>query len=350
MRPAFSIEGRLFYGFIGNYHNELKIFNAHVPAFEISLSKSTYRKKGWEILYKYPKLGLSVFYTPLNSSEWLGNAFGLYPHIDFPLIKTSGQNLSLRLGLGLAYFDNKFHPTENYQNLAIGSSFNALVHFMLNYQLELNKKNDLSFGLGVIHFSNGSITTPNYGLNLPLASIAFKHEFKESPQKQNTKAYPLFRYEKNNDLRLYVQLGYGFKEQNDNLNKTFQIFTQSMTLFKPLNKKSSIGLGFDFSWDESHKNLLLEQGINPPSGLGLAKYAAAANYELKLEKLAFKFGLGTYIYAKEKTEGPIYEKLAINYLFYKNIYGSVELKAHAAKAAYIGWGIGYQLQLNTGKP
>jgi len=109
-------------------------------------------------------------------------------------------------------------------------------------------------------------------------------------------------------------------------------------------------MGVDFSWDESHKTLLLAQGINQSGGFGLAKYAAALNYELKLEKLAFKFGLGAYVYAKEKAEGPIYEKLAINYLFYKNFYASVELKAHAAKAAYIGWGIGYQLHFNTRKP
>ena len=62
-----------------------------------------------------------------------------------------------------------------------------------------------------------------------------------------------------------------------------------------------------------------------------------------------KIGFGAYIYAKEKTEGPIYEKLALNYLFYKNIYASIELKAHAARAAYIAWGIGYQLHFKTRK-
>lgn len=347
--PSISIDGRLFYGFINNYHNELKIFNAHVPAFEINLSRSTFQKKGWEALYHYPSIGLSFFYTPFNNSETLGHAIGLYPHINFPLLNSSNQNIMFRIGMGMAYFNRKFHPTENYQNLAIGSSLNAMIHFMFDYRVQLNKKNSLLLGLGLIHFSNGSITTPNYGLNLPMVSVAFSHAFKEEPQIQNATTYPLFHYEKNNDLRLDIQTGYGIKEQNSIPSKVFQVFTQSLSLYKPLNKKSSIGIGFDFSWDESHKNMLLEQGIEPATGLGLAKYGSALNYELRLEKFALKFGLGTYLYTKEKTEGPIYEKLALNYLVSKNLYCSIELKAHAIRAAYIAWGIGYQLKFNTKK-
>lgn len=348
--PSISIEGRLFYGFINNYHNELKIFNTHVPAFEIGLLQITSLKNKWAAGYHFPRIGLSLFYTPFNNSKALGKAFGLYPHINFPLLQTSKQSINFRMGMGLAYFTSKFEPRENYQNLAIGSSLNALIHFMFDYQWHLNKKNNLSMSLGLIHFSNGSITTPNYGLNLPMASIAYSHSFNEDIQKRSTQTYPLFRYEKNKDFRLDYQMGYGIKRMNKIPSDKFQIFTQSLTLFKPLNNKSDIGAGLDFSWDESHKTLLSDEGINPPSGLGLAKYALAANYELKLDKLAFKVGLGTYVYAKEKAEGTVYEKLALNYLFYKNLYCSIELKAHAAKAAYIGWGIGYQFNFKMGKP
>lgn len=346
---SFSLETRVFYGFLNNYHNELQIFNAHIPAFELSLSKSTSGKNNWESLYNYPKIGVSIFYTPFDGSEALGNAIGIYPHINFPLLKTTKQNLKFRIGLGMAYLDSKFHPTENYQNLAVGSSINALAHFMLDYQLILNEKNKLSLGLSLIHFSNGSITTPNYGLNLPMASLAYSYQIIAEKKETSAIALPLFCYEKNTNLRLDIQAGWGIKSQNSVFDKKFHILTQSITLFKPLNKKSSIGLGFDFSWDQSYEQLFLDEGLPQPKGLDFTKYAIAANYEMRLDKLAMKIGFGTYILAEEKTEGPIYEKLALNYLFHKNIYASLELKAHTARAAYIAWGIGYQLHFKTKK-
>jgi len=348
-KSSISLEGRVFYGILNNYHNELKVFNAHIPAFEFSLLKSTTGKSDWEALYNYPKIGLSVFYTPFNNSETLGNAIGIYPHMNFPLLKTEKQSLKFRIGLGMAYLDSKFHPTENYQNLAVGSSVNSLVHFMLNYQLLLNEKNTLSLGLSLIHFSNGSITTPNYGLNLPMASLGYSQQIIAGEKGISAIALPLFHYEKNTDLRLDIQAGWGIKSQNNVFDKRFNILAQSFTLFKPLNKKSSLGLGFDFSWDQSYEQLFLNEGLPQPKGLDFTKYGIAANYEMRLDKLAMKIGFGAYIYAEEKTEGPIYEKLALNYLFYKNIYASLELKAHAARAAYIAWGIGYQLHFKTKK-
>ena len=344
------VEARVFYGFLNNYHNELRIFNAHIPAFELSLLKSTTGKNNWKSLYNYPEVGISLFYTSFSRSDALGNAFGVYPHINFPLLKTTKQNLKFRIGLGLAYLDSKFHPTENYQNLAIGSSVNALAHFMLNYQLRLNNKNSLSIAFSLIHFSNGSITTPNYGLNLPMASLSYSYQIIAGENGVSATALSLFHYVKNKNLRLDIQSGWGIKSQTNIFNKRFHILTQSFTLFKTINKKSSVGIGLDFSWDSSYEKLFLDEGLPPPSGLDFAKYAIAANYEMRLNKLAMKIGFGTYIYAKEKTEGPIYEKLALNYLFYKNIYASVELKAHAARAAYIAWGIGYQLHFKTKKP
>jgi len=346
---SLSLEMRIFYGFLNNYHNELRIFNAHIPAFELSLLKSTVGRNDWESLYNYPKIGLSIFYTPFDGSEALGDAIGIYPHINFPLLKTTKQNLKFRIGLGMAYLDSKFHPTENYQNLAVGSSINALAHFMLDYQLILNEKNKLSFGLSLIHFSNGSVTTPNYGLNLPMASLAYSYQITAGENGIPATALPLFRYKKNTDLRLDIQIGWGIKSQTNIFNKKFNILAQSITLFKPLNKKSSLGLGFDFSWDQSYEQLFLNEGLPQPKGLDFTKYAIAANYEMRLDKLAMKVGFGTYVYAEEKTEGPIYEKLALNYLFHKNIYASLELKAHAARAAYIAWGIGYQLHFKTKK-
>lgn len=348
-KHVYSLEGRVFYGFINNYHTELMRYNTHLPAFEISLSRNTTSNQGWPYLYHYPQLGLGFFFTSFNRSEVFGSVYGLYPYLNFPLFRTEKQNLSFRIGLGLGYFNRQFDPIENYENLAIGSRFNALIHFMLNYQIRLSPSDNFSLGLGFIHFSNGSIATPNYGINLSLASIAYAHSFGKESYQPAESSYTLFHSEKSTSLSLDIQTAYGLKRIPGNLKQNYNVMTQSVGLSKNLNRKSSLGIGLDFSWDESHKALLAEQNEPIPTNFALIKYGFCTCYKMHLDRLSFKVGLGTYLYGKEKTEGPIYEKLALNYLFYKNLYFGLELKAHAARAAYLTYGIGYQIKLSKAK-
>lgn len=345
-----KLEGRFYYGFLNNYHNELKLFNAHIPAFELSLLKPSTGKQEWEKRYKYPTLGLGFFYTPFNGTTALGSAYGLYPHLSFPLIKKEKQQLLFRIGLGLAYLSSTFDPIDNYENLAIGSSINALVHFMLHYNYQLSTYAQLSAGISLVHFSNGSISTPNYGLNLPLISLGYIQRFTPAAQQKDLTPYPLFKKERNRSFRFDIQMGYGIKSHSNFLNEKYSVFAPSFVLYKKMNQKSMLGAGIDISWDQSYKALLEGAGIEPKTGLASAKYGLAANYEMRLHKLSMKLALGTYFYAQDKTEGPVYEKIALNYLVYKNIYAGIELKAHAARAAYISWGLGYQLPFTIQKP
>jgi len=345
-----KLESRFYYGFLNNYHNELKLFNAHIPAFELSFQKISTGKQAWEKRYNYPTLGLSFFYTPFNGSAALGSAYGLYPHLSFPLIKKEKQQFFFRIGLGLAYLSSTFDPIENYENLAIGSSINALVHFMLHYNYQISTHAQLSAGISLVHFSNGSISTPNYGLNLPLISVGYVQAFAPAAQQKESATYPLFKKVKNKSFRFDIQMGYGIKSHSNFLNEKYSVFASSFVLYKKVNQKSMLGAGIDISWDQSYKALLEGAGIEPKTGLASAKYGLAANYEMRLHKLSMKLALGTYLYAQEKTEGPVYEKIALNYLVYKNIYASIELKAHAARAAYISWGVGYQLPFTIQKP
>ncbi|MBN2237301.1 MAG: acyloxyacyl hydrolase [Bacteroidales bacterium] len=339
----YQMEARFYYGFINNYHNELKIFNAHIPAFEIGFRKLTNGNQAWQSNYNYPSIGLHFFYTPFQKSSSLGNAYAMYPSIDFPLLASSKQLLNFRIGLGLAYFDSKFDPIENYQNLAIGSDLNAFVHFMIHYEMKISSLDQISVGLSLVHFSNGSISMPNYGLNLPLSSIGYTHQFKENNELPERKAMPFFRKEVEKNYRIDFQLGYAIKSRGIEIDSHDQVVASSISLLKIINAKSAVGIGTDFSYDESHRALLNLVNNQSYSNIELVKFGGAVQYQIQLDRLALNIALGTYIYGKEKTEGPIYEKLSLNYRFYKNMYASMELKAHAARAAYLAWGIGYQL-------
>ncbi|MEI6433731.1 MAG: hypothetical protein WCP32_02725, partial [Bacteroidota bacterium] len=52
---------------------------------------------------------------------------------------------------------------------------------------------------------------------------------------------------------------------------------------------------------------------------------------------------------KEKSNGPFYEKISVQYGFTKNLYAAVMLKVHWGRADYIGWGFGYRFDVSYGK-
>ena len=175
------IEGKVYYGFLYAQHLELEKFNAHFPAFEINVQQLTYGKHKWERAYGYPILGISLFYSGLGNSEELGQAFALMPFINFPLYREKNFKIGFRFALGIGYLTNKFDRLNNYTNLAIGSHLNAAVNLQFEARYRINPWLTASAGICLQHFSNGSLKTPNYGVNAPLVNlgIAFK------PAKEN---------------------------------------------------------------------------------------------------------------------------------------------------------------------
>ena len=67
-------------------------------------------------------------------------------------------------------------------------------------------------------------------------------------------------------------------------------------------------------------------------------------HQLRFSRLSLVTQLGFYIYAKDKSDGPIYDRLAIQYKLNNNILLNVALKTHFAKADFVEWGIGYSIR------
>ena len=74
-----------------------------------------------------------------------------------------------------------------------------------------------------------------------------------------------------------------------------------------------------------------------------------AAYQLDLSKLGFILNLGYYLSGKEKSNGPLYEKISFQYCFTKHLFANVMLKVHWGRADYIGWGVGYRFEKFYGK-
>jgi len=346
------LETKIHYGFLYAQHLELEVFNAHFPAFEVTVEKLTWGRHPWERAYNYPVTGVTFLYSGLGNNPGLGSAYALMPFINFPLYKTKAFTFGFRFALGLGYLTQKFDRLSNYKDIAIGSHINIAINLMLEARYRLSEYFTLTGGISLQHFSNGSLKTPNYGLNVPLINIGLAYK----PVIDNRNISDRFiaptepfsaTIRRTVELDAGVALGY--KDMTSQLGEYYFVYNLfENTLFR-LNRMSKIGMGFDLSYDQSHKKLLEMNGDTINSIFKIMRPGINAAYELIFGKLCFIINFGVYLSGEEKSDGSFYEKYCFQYNFSKNFFAHVLLKVHTIRADYIGWGVGYSFNVFYGK-
>lgn len=340
-------EPRVNYGFLIAHHVEMEIYNSHFPSFEFSISRAAYGKQQWEALYNYPVTGLTYWNAWLGNSRDLGQAHAVFPFISFPWLKNDLTELNFRLGAGLAYLTERFDRLENYKYTAIGSHLNAAINLMIEYRWKPSPYIQLSAGMQLMHFSNGSTKTPNYGLNIPALSggVAFRLN-KENKYIRRRIRPDLTMFEFDDKKFLEIKLGTTFavKASGDTDGKMYNIYSGFLSATKPIGYKNKLGLCFDLSWDGSDALMVARTNTDPYNKRELTKPGVSAAYELVLARLSFAFNLGLYLGGKDKSEGMTYYKAGIHYLITRNLFANLTLKTHYARADYVGIGLGYRFR------
>jgi len=346
------VEGKFHYGFLYAHHLELELFNAHFPAFELSIQKQTYGKRKWERAFAYPIIGFTCWYSGLGNSPYLGKAIGLMPFINFPLYRHKDLFFGFRFALGLGILTKKFDRIENYKNIAIGTHLNAAINLMFEVRYRINTWLTASAGISLQHFSNGSLKMPNYGLNAPMINVGLAYWPKQQNKEIGDRFYPpTERFSAIIQRFIECDIGgiVGYKNMEAVYGENFFVFHLYENTFYQVSRKSKVGLGLDLSYDPSHIKILESQGDTLDNNLKILRPGINAAYQLILGKLGFIFNLGLYLGGAERSNGPLYEKFSLQYNFSKNLFANVMLKVHFGRADYIGFGIGYKFIFPFGR-
>ncbi len=340
-------EPRVSYGFLVAHHVEMEIYNSHFPSFEFSLAQATYGKRQWESLYNYPVTGISYWNAWLGNSRDMGQAHAVFPFISFPLAKTGKNELNFRLGAGMAYLTKHFDRLNNYKYNAIGSHLNAAVNLMMEYRWKPLHHLQLSAGVQLMHFSNGSTKTPNFGLNIPAVSAgaAFRLNKENDPIRRRIRpSLTMYEFDGKEFIEMKLGTTFAFKESGDTDGTRYQVYAGFLSAMKSLDYKNKVGLCFDLSWDGSDALLVARTNHEPYPARQLTKPGLSAAYELVLDRTSFAFNLGFYLGGKDKSEGMSYYKIGIHYLINKNLFANLTLKTHFARADFVGIGLGYRFK------
>ena len=346
------VEGKFYYGFLYAQHIELERFNGHFPVFELNLQQETFGKHKWERAFAYPTIGLTFLYTGLGKSPELGSALSIFPFIDFPLVQNKRISLNFRFGLGAAYLTNRFDRLKNYKNLAIGSHINASANLMFQVHYRVSGRFIVSLGAGLQHFSNGSLKLPNYGLNILAVNTGLAYRLARQNRDIGDRYIPPtepYSAVIKHSIEFDVGIALGWKNMKSVLGNNFLVYHLYENTFFPVKRKSKVGFGLDFSYDESHVKILENEGKPVTNKLKIMRPGINAAYMLMLSKLGFILNLGYYLGGLETTNGPLYEKISFQYKFSKDFFASVMLKVHWGRADYIGWGFGMHIEQLYGK-
>ena len=335
------------YGLLMSHHLELDIFRSHFPAFELNIQKATYGKRRWESEYGYPLLGLNFWYSGMGGFDELGSAFAFYPSINFPIVHDEQQSLNFKLGVGLGYLTKKFDRLENYKNFAIGSHINIAASLYFEYRRKVSRMVTITAGGGLTHFSNGSMKTPNFGLNILTGTIGISAYLKPPNRTLDKKVLPeLYTWEF--DGRKYISVEFAmamaYKDLSQEYGESFYVFAGFLNLMARVSYKSKFGIGIDITHDASDELILKNRFVEVESPSQLNKLGVNLAYELYMDRLSFLFNAGMYLTGLDRSEGDVYQRLTLKYMITRNLYGNMVLSAHLGRAEYVGFGLGYRLR------
>lgn len=341
-----EIDLRFNYAFFVHHHFIMTGYPKHFPMFELSFQKQTYGNKFWHSYFNYPTVGVTAFFSSLGNYDIIGNAYAIYPFINFPFNKSKINIFSFRFGVGVGYLTKKFDPLENYHNTSIGSHVNAAINMTFEYKHKISDRFNMSLFAGLTHFSNGCSSTPNAGINIISAGLSGTYLLKEqedyiSKQKISNKEYRKIEPE------FYIGLSYGIKRIVVNQKKDFSVYDLEFYAMDRISNLSKIGIGLDLVSDATDRATLRNFYEDPKADeytfTQLLKTGVGVAYELTMGESSFIINFGFHPWGRDMRYGRWYQKLGMKVNFGKYLYGKIALNTHFGTADFIGFGLGVRL-------
>lgn len=338
-----EIDLRLNYAFFAHHHFEMTGYGAHFPMFELSLQKQTYGNASWQQYFNFPTIGLTAFYSNFGNIDVLGEAYALYPFINFPFNKSKINTFGLRFGVGLGYITKKFDPQTNYHNTSIGNHFNAAISITFEYKRAISERTNLAFFAGLTHFSNGCSYIPNAGINIINAGLSASYML------SNEQTYRYKNVSKNDAFKkiepeYYLGLSYGTKRIEYAQKGNTSVYDLEFYLMDRFSNLSKFGIGLDVVYDATDNIVLMDEYGNVDySFIEKLKPSISLVYELLIGEASFLLNFGYHLYGLDMGYGRWFQKLGFKINIGEYLYGKIALNTHFGVADFVGFGLGIRL-------
>ncbi|MBK5286580.1 MAG: acyloxyacyl hydrolase [Bacteroidia bacterium] len=338
----FFIDGRMHYGFVIAHRPKVgHLVTGHTRGVQLNIGKQTgkvIKEQDWHNIYNYPQTGITLLYLDFANPEHLGYAFGALAFADLPLIRNKNFSLSLNIASGIGYLTKKYETETNHKNTVTGSNLNGAVQIFFQTSYRLSQSTDFRMALGLTHFSNGSYTTPNLGINNASLSSGIIFYFDTSRSVAKKKVMP------SPDKKIsYELIAAGSpKEIYPPHGQKYAAWTLSAEAVKPFTHKYHLGIGIDFLYDLSINARLSHDSIIDNVVSNRIRSGIFLSNEFIFSNLTVLLQMGTYLYYPFKDDGSVYHRIGFRYLLSKHMFVNLTLRTHYARADNNEFGLGYK--------
>jgi len=311
------------------------LVRGHAFGAELSVVLQTNGEKQWHHDFNFPEINLGVFYGDLGNRDVLGHAIGFTGGIYLPFFKRNGWSLGTDLEVGLGYVTKHYDVITNPKNNAIGSHFNSIVGFGLQFEKKL-VQHAIGMKVSMTHLSNGAFQLPNLGVNLPFFAVSYAYYFKplntfnEASVEREGQALKTWNF--------YTQLIVSAKQIYPTGGSTYGVVALTNYTHYKIKNKCILEAGVDFIYNESI--VKYNQGDHgKDKNLQMGLYGA---YVLPIHRFQILVGMGRYLYNPLDPAGMWYHKFGSRFKITDRLWANITIKSHWAKADYFEYGLTFR--------
>lgn len=306
--------------------------------------RATGKKDQYHQIYNYPTYGVG-FYSSTFNSDIIGNPNAVYGFVQTPIAanRNSKWEHDYRIGLGLSGNFNPYDEDNNPLNLVIGSKTNVFIDLAIRTQYRFHPKWRVGAGFAFHHFSNGALSLPNKGINLIPLTVSVNYQPRTFIPYKRAGLIP---YSKK--MVFDVSYGAGVKQLDRNSDERYFKTTLGLYASKYVSYKWRLGAGYELFYSESGNYEDIAGDRAGKFGSLISGGPSFYIVHVLNNKLTLNGNIGYYLH-HQHFNGEIkkmFLRAGARYYIFKDINAGVSIKAHAGKADFIEWTLGYTFNRN----
>jgi hypothetical protein len=325
-------------GYIIPHRQDLKDISESSPwGFEINYSNHFITQNTWNQCGCFPRIGMAFHYTNFSNRLELGSAYSAFAFLEPFLMVRSRFQPSFRLGFGLSYLNQVYHPVTNPRNVFYSTPLSFIMIADLNLRYVLNEKFNLLATGSYPHISNGGAKQPNKGINFPKVAIGMEYNFQPVKFPEYSRQTSVDEMHPKRWI-LQSQIFFSRKDVVENEEK-YTVSGLYVGAGRIVSRLSALQLGFELVHDASLRE---KQNRNLNENYRPYHWATVITHDLLMGKFIFSQGLGVYGVKPSEYSNLLYQRIGLQYKIMPRVIAGLNMKVHTSVADFVDFRIGYR--------
>ncbi len=301
-----------------------------------------------DFILGYPNYGIGFTHYAMHSDS-IGNPMGLYGFFAAPWFINSGRFRSgFELSAGFSFNFNSFDLVSNPKNDLIGSQLNVYFNLGIWGSYKISERLDALTSIDFTHFSNGTMNTPNKGLNLWGGNIGLRYHFQfpkvgeKFERKQSSLTKNSFEKLKPHfEASVWAAIGGKTVITPTHEGPVYFCTSISTDFSRRYGWLGRAGIGFDYFYDHSlTHNSTIENNDKPLTNSFIGLHGS---HDFIVGDFSLALQIGSYLWKGREAKGGFYIRSGLKYDLGRHLFLNLSLKSqNGFKADYIELGLGYR--------